>query len=1035
MECPTCRALTPDGHPFCARCGASLAPPQPGFQSAPASPAGPAGAGAVADASTRFPPSRPDALESGSTFAGRYRVVEELGRGGMGRVYKVVDLEVHGKVALKLIRPEIALDPVAIDRFRQELTIARGISHKNVCRTHDLGRDGTTYFLTMEYVSGEDLKTMIGMSGQLGIGTAISIAKQVCDGLAEAHRLGVIHRDLKPQNIQIDKGGQAKIMDFGIARSVVAKGVTDGGLAVGTPQYMSPEQAEARGVDARTDLYALGVILYEMLTGRVPFDAETPLAVVLKHKLESPRDPQELNAAIPPDLALLVLKCLEKDAARRYQSAGEVHEDLVRIEQGLPTSAQVVPQPPVSTSKQITLPITARQLRLPALIAVALVAVALGAWRLWPRHAASEPAPGSKPTIAVLYFENISGDPTWRAGVPELLITSLSQSTLVNVVSSDSLFSILKRLNLVDAKKYSTEDLARVATESGAQYLLTGSVMKAGQSTIITVRLQNASRGETAGAPRRVVCNNDEEIAAKLDDLAGQVKGDLNLSAQALVRDSAQPLGQVLTSSPAALKHYTEARRLHLGGGCPMAIGLYQQAIDVDPAFAMAYRGLSSCYVTVGQPSKQAAAATRALELSDRLPDRFRYQIQITGYYTSKATYARAVEAANKLLATYPDDDIGLNYLGLIYCEAGEFEKCVEAREAAARVSPTLLQTSNLWAAYAQLGRDDDWKRSIERYLERDPNSAIGHAALARFYTAKARFDEAQRELDKALLLAPDNFTAHVIRGDVATLRGDFPAAEREYTSTLGQATEAQKRVASSRIVSLLLTQGRFEQAGDVARTSGSSPLLQGYLELETGRPLLAVRTLKNRVADPTVAPDPTADLPALWALGLASLASGDEAGARTTLDALGKYPEGVFGVLKTRMSLTLSGALAARHGDGQAAVTALERALSLLPHAYTGENSTRGTVLTLLAGAYEVAGDLARARSSYEAITTFTMDRLSWGETYARSFYRLGLIAEKQGDKAGARVQFQKFLDLWKDADKGLPEVADARKRMAADR
>ncbi|MBE3100384.1 MAG: protein kinase, partial [Planctomycetes bacterium] len=327
MNCPKCQAPNPDTQSFCGQCGTGLSPFEPRPEDA---------------TEPSYTPR--DELETGTTFAGRYQIIEELGRGGMGRVYKVLDKEVHAKIALKLIRPEIAADRATIERFRHELKTAREISHKNICRMYDLGRDGGTYYLTMEYVSGQDLKSMIAMSGQLGIGTAISITKQICDGLEEAHRLGIIHRDLKPQNIQIDKGGHAKIMDFGIARSLMAKGLTGAGVVIGTPQYMSPEQVEAKEVDARSDIYSLGIILYEMVTGRVPFDGDTPLSVAMKHKLELPRDPRELNATIPADVDRLILKCLEKDRDKRYQSAADLRVDLARIEQGLPTTEQVVPQ-------------------------------------------------------------------------------------------------------------------------------------------------------------------------------------------------------------------------------------------------------------------------------------------------------------------------------------------------------------------------------------------------------------------------------------------------------------------------------------------------------------------------------------------------------------------------------------------------------------------------------------------------------------------------------------------------------------------
>ncbi len=272
-----------------------------------------------------------EGLAAGTTFAGRYQVVEELGQGGMGRVFKVLDREVGEPIALKLLRGEIATREDTIRRFREELRLARRISHKNVCRMFDLGSSEGTYFITMEYVDGEDLKKFIRRSGLLTVGKAVAIARQVGEGLAEAHRLGVVHRDLKPQNIMIDGEGNARIMDFGIARSIRAEGVTGTGVMIGTPEYMSPEQVDGRAADPRADIYALGVILFEMLSGRLPFEGDTPLSVAVKHKTEAPPDPRALNPGIPAGLAGAILKCLEKDRERRYGSTAGLLADLERV--------------------------------------------------------------------------------------------------------------------------------------------------------------------------------------------------------------------------------------------------------------------------------------------------------------------------------------------------------------------------------------------------------------------------------------------------------------------------------------------------------------------------------------------------------------------------------------------------------------------------------------------------------------------------------------------------------------------------------
>ena len=319
-ECPKCQTNNPDTQKFCGDCGTPLE------------------ADVVHTQTLETPV---EELTTGSTFAERYQIIEELGKGGMGRVYKALDTKLNEKIAIKLIRPEIASDKNNIERFNNELKFARQISHRNVGRMYHLEEEKGIHFITMEYISGQDLKGLIRQTGQLTVGKAISITKQICGGLEEAHRLGVIHRDLKPNNIMIDKEGTARIMDFGIARSLKAKSLTGPGVMIGTPDYMSPEQAEGKKADQCSDIYSMGVILYEMVTGKVPFKGDTALSVALKHKTEVPADPRELNNRISEDLSGVILKCLEKRKEERFQNVGELFSELQNIKEDLPLTTSV----------------------------------------------------------------------------------------------------------------------------------------------------------------------------------------------------------------------------------------------------------------------------------------------------------------------------------------------------------------------------------------------------------------------------------------------------------------------------------------------------------------------------------------------------------------------------------------------------------------------------------------------------------------------------------------------------------------------
>ena len=342
---------------------------------------------------TRTLETTPEGLGKGELFAGRFELIEELGAGGMGIVYRAYDKQVGEEIALKILHPEIALDERTVERFRNEIKLARRISHRNVCRMHELHEDGEQLFITMEYVSGQDLKGLIKESGALTTGRALSIAKQVAEGLCEAHNLGVIHRDLKPQNIMVDKEGTAKIMDFGIARSLRAAGMTAEGMIIGTPEYMAPEQVEGLEADQRTDIYAMGAILFEMVTGRVPFEGDSPLSVAYKHKNEIPIPPRKLNAEIPEPFNKLILTCLEKEKDNRYQTAEELLADLIRIEEGLPISERVaIPaRPTIRIAREK--PTGVRRFVIPALAVLVLALAAFIALRVLPK----------KPTLATRF--------------------------------------------------------------------------------------------------------------------------------------------------------------------------------------------------------------------------------------------------------------------------------------------------------------------------------------------------------------------------------------------------------------------------------------------------------------------------------------------------------------------------------------------------------------------------------------------------------------------------------------------------------
>jgi serine/threonine protein kinase/tetratricopeptide (TPR) repeat protein len=1051
VKCPKCHSENPETKQFCADCGTQLIPPSkdihPGV--------------------TKTLQMPMQELTTGSTFAGRYQVIEELGHGGMGRVYKVQDTKIGEKIALKLIRPEAGLDWKSLERFSNELKLARKIRHKNVCQMFDLGEDQGTRYITMEYVHGEDLKQLIRKVGRLSPGQAIGIARQVCDGLEEAHKLGVVHRDLKPQNIMIDEEGHARIMDFGIARSLAGKSITGAGVLIGTPEYMSPEQVEGKDIDQRSDIYSLGVIIYEMVAGRLPFMGDTPLSVAHKHKYETPEDPKKLNTQVSDDLARVILKCLAKDADQRYRGAAELGAELGRIEEGFPTTARLIAEKKTITSREITLKFTPKKLLVPALVAVAVLIVSIFVLRILPsKKLVHGPTASGKPSLAILYFDNVSGDKSldaWKTGLTELLITKLSQSKFISVLDGTTVYSILKKLNLDDAKKYTIGDLKRVADEGRTTHTLTGSLMKTGQNFIITFSLQKPRSGEVISSIP-VECHGEQEIMSKVDEIATKIKSDLNLTQTQIAGDIDKNLSDISTPNAEAWAYYVEAWRYYVRDESAKAIPLLQKALALDPEFVKANYFLVWAYLNLGDISeyRRCLAGLRELvqEHPERTTERDRYLIDQEYFFWAKPEpeWGKSLEASQKLLALYPDDLSGNGHMAELYRFLEEWDEALKYFEKyVAGRGRDVRQYERIADCFRAKNEPAKAQEVLEKYLREVENTAAGHRILAYHHISQNRLDLAAEGLETAEALGPGDYANLLLRGDLLLLKGDLAGAEAEYRTLLKEKIPMAVYAGYGGIFNLLLLEGRYE---DIIETV--IPLIEQFrrsgvglaewnfrfglacIYLLSGRPGAALDELNRAYGIESEIYDFDYKRQTLLLKGIAYLALKRIDEAEKTAGELKAFIEKGMNRKTIRLYDLLEGAVELARNNTPKAIDHLERAVDSLPY---GPFEKNAGFIDALAEAYFRAGDLPKAREQYERITRLLTggfseaSTLSWapsgrlkrGDIYARSFYRIGLIHEKLGDKAKARENYQKFLELWKNADPGLPEVADARKRLAA--
>ncbi len=1025
MICPHCQASNPAGAKACSRCRQPLSDSEKTL--------GLEGAEASEMLTMAAPTSLKDWVKglSGSSAAAlvlpegleigrRYRVRQLLGVGGMGSVYRVHDQELDRDVALKLIRSDIAESPAALERFKREIQLSSRVTHRNVLRVYDLGESDGIRFLTMQFVEGEDLASVLQRYGKLPVPRVISVFRQILEGLRAAHEQGVVHRDLKPQNIMVDAADKIYVTDFGLAKSLEQAGLTQTGAVVGTPYYMSPEQVKGSPVDHRSDIFSAGVILYQMATGQLPFTGNTPYEVMAQRVQRLPRPAGELSPQLPGYLRKLLERCMAVDPATRYASVEDVLRDLD------------------SGSFRTTLRFETDRRRWlkPALLSIAALALAAGAVMWFQRGVpAGSPEPKAAepvlPVLGIVPFENRTGDAAhdwYGEGVARLVADNLAQSRHLRVVSADRTAALSK-------DNADRAALHRAAAAGGIGYLLTGDIREGPGGLTVSARVSDTRDGRELSAGRADGLSRPTLVGAA-DKLAMVARKSLSLPPA----EGVDAYGaDFVSKNPEAYESYIAGLNAVNEYRYPDAQRAFEEALSKAPDYAMARYWLATVKAASGRTEEALADIQKVVAQVSRLPDREARYVRAAEAYFSRR-YDDAIKMYKDLIAKYPYEIEARRILAFVLLDTNRPKDVVAEAQALARIAPeSHVVWSILGTAHLAMKDFNQAVLDFRRYVQLEPGSANGHHLLGDAYRSQGEFDLAAQEYEKALAADRTFQYSTVALATVDAMRGRRVEAEK-LLSGLAADTKAlpvQRIDAGFALAAVERAGGRFRQSFDVL-SSLEKPIAEEKIReaqalSERGTALAELGQLPRARVLIGLAIERSPGVPTryLFARGVLELREGrlDEV-RRTAAKILeGALPPENPDRTEQKAAAYLRGRALLAERKAAEAVEELSQAVTLSGYQY-------GIYRRALADAYLAAGRLpeALAAATQSAAPLDPVDpRLDLELDRMRSLLTLAQARLALGRRAEAESAAREFLNAWAGADPGLPDLDRARALAAS--